>query len=181
MCPRSSRRRYLQYLVVGLAGVGLAGCLTDGSEEPDTTTQASDDTPVHANYDTTEVRVESARGDRLGMVTAAIADTPDLQYIGLSDTEYLPADRGMLFVFDAEADRTFVMREMDFGIDIIFADSGGVITDLHHAPAPGPHEDGATHRYAGRGQYVLEVVKHWTTERDVGVEDVLVSDVIAPS
>ena len=109
----------------------------------------------------------SPDGDVLGTVTAAIADTGPLRYRGLSDTETLPADRGMLFVFESIDDRSFVMREMDFGIDIVYADGDGTITTIHHAPEPGPDENGRDQRYPGRGQYVLEVTYGWTTDRGV--------------
>ena len=57
------------------------------------------------------------------------------------------------------------MREMDFGIDIVYADRDGVITEIHHAPAPGPDEDGSQHRYSGTGQYVLEVPLRWSSRQ----------------
>ena len=138
-----------------------------------TTADATTTAPVHAGYETTEVRVTTPDGDPLGSVTAAIADTPGLRYTGLSDTESLPADRGMLFVFEDVGDHTFVMRRMDFGIDIVYADAEGVITRIHHAPAPGPDEDGNQQRYPGHGQYVLEVNYDWTTRRGVEEGDVL--------
>ncbi|PSP40262.1 DUF192 domain-containing protein, partial [Halobacteriales archaeon QH_2_66_30] len=147
----------------------------------DTQTETPGDSPtptetpveVHEDYETTEVTVRSSDGEELGSVTAAIADTSDLRYLGLSDTEYLPEDRGMLFVFDEAQELTFVMREMDFPIDIVYADDEGVITSIHHARAPGPDEDGNDLQYPGRGQYVLEVNQHWTTERGVEGGDVL--------
>jgi uncharacterized membrane protein (UPF0127 family) len=130
-------------------------------------------TPVHADYETTAVEVATPDGEVLGSVTAAVADTPDLRYLGLSDTESLPEDRGMLFVYDSMQDLTFVMRRMDFGIDIVYADADGRITSIHHAPAPGPDENGASQTYPGRGQYVLEVNYGWTTDRGVEEGDVL--------
>jgi uncharacterized membrane protein (UPF0127 family) len=129
--------------------------------------------PVHEDYDKTVVTVRTPGGEELGSVTAAIADTGDLRYLGLSDTESLPENRGMLFVYDGVGDHTYVMREMDFAIDIIFADDEGVITKIHHAPEPGPNEDGSDQRYPGRGQYVLEVNYDWTTDRGVEKGDVL--------
>jgi uncharacterized membrane protein (UPF0127 family) len=135
--------------------------------------ETTDSTPIHADYETTEVRVTSSNGEPLGSVTVAIADTAELRYLGLSDTGDLPENRGMLFVFDTVEDRTFVMREMDFGIDIVYADGDGVITGIHHAQAPEPDEDGEDQRYPGRGQYVLEVNYEWTTDRGVNVGDVL--------
>jgi len=129
--------------------------------------------PIHQEYETTLVTAETPDGEELGSVTAAIADTSSLRYTGLSETERLPDDRGMLFVYDELGSHTYVMREMDFAIDIVYADSDGTITTIHHAPAPGPEEDGSEQRYPGTGQYVLEVNYDWTTERGVGEGDVL--------
>lgn len=132
-----------------------------------------EDDEVFPGYETTTVAVRTPDGDLLGWVRAAIADTPELRYLGLSDTDSLPEYYGMLFVYDDVDDRTFVMREMDFGIDIVYADDDGVITAIHHAPEPGPDEDGEDQRYPGRGQYVLEVTYGWTTDRGVEVGDVI--------
>jgi len=63
---------------------------------------------------------------------------------------------------------------MDFGIDIVYADADGTITSIHHAPAPGPGEDGSEQEYPGRGQYVFEVNYEWTAENNVAVGDRLV-------
>ncbi|WP_415379831.1 DUF192 domain-containing protein [Halosimplex sp. TS25] len=140
---------------------------------PEPTPSTPTGTPLFPGYETTEVRVTTPEGEQLGSVSAAIADTGDLRYTGLSDTESLPEDRGMLFVYDEVGDHTYVMREMDFGLDIVYADDEGEITRIHHAPAPGPDEDGGDQTYPGRGQYVLEVNEGWTTERDVAEGDVL--------
>ncbi|PSP83237.1 DUF192 domain-containing protein [Halobacteriales archaeon QS_1_68_17] len=132
-------------------------------------------TPLFPEYEKTEVTVATPDGDVLGTVVAAIAREPYYQYVGLSDTESLPEDRGMLFVYDAVAERTFVMRNMDFGIDIVYADADGVITRVHHAPEPEPGE-GEEDLYPGRGQYVLEVNYDWTTARGIETGDVLEFD-----
>ena len=183
--PTGSRRRLLG-VVAGAVGAGVAGCLggssndnstdEDGDTDVNANTTGTDETdasPIHAGYDTRDVVVETAAGDRLGAVTAAVADTRALRYTGLSDTSSLPEDRGMLFVHERERGLTYVMRQMDFGIDMVFADADRVITEIHHAPAPGPDEDGESQRYPGRGKYVLEVGYEWTTARDVTVGDVL--------
>jgi uncharacterized membrane protein (UPF0127 family) len=155
-------------LAVSLRTTTLVTTLRRTTPEPTATP-----VPVHEDYDKTVVTVRTPGGEELGSVTAAIADTGDLRYLGLSDTESLPENRGMLFVYDGVGDHTYVMREMDFAIDIIFADDEGVITKIHHAPEPGPNEDGSDQRYPGRGQYVLEVNYDWTTDRGVEKGDVL--------
>ncbi|NGM70113.1 DUF192 domain-containing protein [Natronolimnobius sp. AArcel1] len=151
---------------------------TAGGEDEtnDDESDTADADTVHADYETTDVRVVGPDGTERGAVTAAIADTSDLRYLGLSDTDELPTDRGMLFTYDSVADRTFVMREMDFGIDIIYADADGTITEIHHAPEPEPDEDGTDQRYPGRGQYILEVGYEWTAERNVNEGDRLEFD-----
>lgn len=144
----------------------------DGGNTPTPPGDDLDD-EVFPDYEMTTVGVRSPAGDLLGWVRAAIADTGALQFTGLSDTEDLPEHYGMLFVYSEVDDHTFVMREMDFGIDILFADDDGKITTIHRAPKPGPDEDGSEQHYPGRGQYVLEVNKDWTTERGVEEGDIL--------
>ncbi|MES3161620.1 MAG: DUF192 domain-containing protein [Halorubrum sp.] len=166
-----TRRRWLR-AGGSAAGLVAAGCLDRlGDEQDDEVPDESD--PIHPAYDTWEVTAETPAGDPLGSVTAAVADTPERRYTGLSETESLPDDRGMVFVYESVDDRVFVMREMAFGIDIVYADADGVVTEIHHAPAPGPDEDGETHQYPGRGQYVLEVRYRWTADHGVEVGDVL--------
>jgi uncharacterized membrane protein (UPF0127 family) len=117
------------------------------------------------------VRVLSEDGELLGEAGAAVADDPNLRYTGLSETESLPEDRGMLFVYDSPGNHTYVMRNMSFGIDIIYVAPNGTITAIHHAPEPGPDEDGESQGYPGYGQYVLEVNYEWTVEHGVEVGD----------
>jgi uncharacterized membrane protein (UPF0127 family) len=77
----------------------------------------------------------------------------------------------MLFVHDAAGEHTYVMREMSFGIDIVFIAPNGTITTIHEAPEPGPNEDGNAQRYPGQGQYVLEVNRGWMADHGVEVGD----------
>ena len=136
--------------------------------------------PYLAGYDpadpgdyrhTTVTVVDGDSGEERGRLEAAVADTPAKRYVGLSETDRLPADRGMLFVHGDVDERTYVMRNMSFGLDVVFADADGTVTAIHDAPAPGPGEDGADQRYTGRAKYVLEVNRGWTTEHGVDAGD----------
>lgn len=150
-----------------LGSVAVAGCV-DGMPLRDGDSEA-----VFPGYEMTNLAVRTPDGELLGEVRTSIADTDTLRYTGLSDTDDLPTLYGMLFVFEDVDDRTFVTREMDFGIDIIYADEDGTITEIHHAPKPGPDEDGEEQQYPGRGQYVLETNIHWTTEREIEEGDII--------
>ncbi|MFC7042940.1 DUF192 domain-containing protein [Halonotius sp. GCM10025705] len=86
----------------------------------------------------------------------------------------MPTDGGMLFTYDSVGDHTYIMPDMSFGLDIIYADATGEITEIHNAPEPGPDENGAEQTYPGRGQYVFEVNRNWTTDNNVAVGDRLV-------
>ncbi|TKX47232.1 DUF192 domain-containing protein [Halorubrum sp. SD690R] len=172
------RRQFLTSVTVGISGI--AGCSTrdvmSGRSEETPEGFGSPDATIHSGYASTDIVVRSPDDDKRGEVTAAIADTTELRYLGLSDTEMLPADRGMLFVFESERDLSFVMREMSFGIDILYLDADRTITEIHHASEPGPNEDGSEQSYPGWGQYVLEVNYDWTTDRAVAAGDVVTFD-----
>ncbi|MFW6003223.1 MAG: DUF192 domain-containing protein [Halanaeroarchaeum sp.] len=125
--------------------------------------------PGTENTEATSVTVLDESGEPLGTVTVTVADTPDERYTGLSDTESLDPNEGMLFVFDSEAERAFVMRDMAFPLDIVFVDADRTITAIHHAPVEDDQSD--LDRYTGTGKWVLEVPFNWTTEHDVAVGD----------
>ncbi len=106
-------------------------------------------------------------GDELGTVRVTVADTFQERYTGLSDTESLGPDEGMLFVHDGEAERTYVMRDMAFPIDIVFIGADRRVNAIHHAEV----EEPPLTRYSGQAKWVLEVPYHWTTDHGVAVGD----------
>ncbi|MFP8952974.1 DUF192 domain-containing protein [Natrialbaceae archaeon A-arb3/5] len=105
------------------------------------------------------------------VVDADVADTWAERYTGLSDHDSLEPGEGMLFVHGSEDDRTYVMREMEFDIDIIFIDADREITAIEHARAPGPDEDGDDLRYTGRAKWVLEVPRGYANETGMATGD----------
>ena len=165
------RRQLVAYglaALVGLAVLGYLG-LVSGVLAP---YLAGYDPASPGDYEhTTVAAVDGETGEELGRVNAAVADSFSKRYVGLSETDRLPDRRGMLFVHDDVGERTYVMRNMSFGLDIVFVDSDGTITAIHDAPEPGPGENGTDQRYSGEGRYVLEVNRGWTDERGVEVGD----------
>ncbi|RZH69276.1 DUF192 domain-containing protein [Natrinema altunense] len=130
-----------------------------------------------------EVRVFDGEGDEKStadgdgnrtpkaVVDVAVADSGVERYTGLSDHDSLEPGNGMLFVHDEEREHTYVMRGMDFDIDIVFIDADREITTIHHARAPGPDEDGEELRYTGRGKWVLEVPRGYANATGIEVGD----------
>ncbi|MFW6265425.1 MAG: DUF192 domain-containing protein [Halanaeroarchaeum sp.] len=151
----SPRRR-----LVLLAVLVVSVLLVIPAAGPDTSTSLTPEATVSVVDDSDET---------LGTVAVEIADTPSERYTGLSDTESLGPNEGMLFVFEEQAERAFVMRDMAFPIDIVFVDADRTITAIHHAPVEDDQSD--LDRYTGTGKWVLEVPYNWTTDHDVAVGD----------
>jgi hypothetical protein len=126
------------------------------------------------DYEWRTVTLADEDGTTLATVRVRIADTAMKRYTGLSETSSLGADEGMLFVHDGTGEHTYVMRRMEFPLDIVFVDANGTITTIHHAPVPEatPSEDLV--RYSGRAKYVLEVPRGYTEEHGVDVGDRLI-------
>lgn len=152
-------------LVVSAAAPGLL--FATGGYHPATGTATPSD-----GYGRATVRVvDDATNETLGTVRVAVADTPEERYTGLSKTDHLPPNRGMLFVYDEPGRHTYVMRGMSFGIDIVYVGANGTITRIYHAPEPPEGADGEEYEYPGYGQYVLEVPYEWTDRHDVQAGD----------
>ncbi|MCU4741099.1 DUF192 domain-containing protein [Halobacteria archaeon AArc-m2/3/4] len=132
--------------------------------------------PAPWTDDRAEVRIVGDDGTTKAEIDAEVADTYRERYVGLSDHESLETGEGMLFVHRSEGDRTYVMRDMDFDIDIVFVGSDGEITTIHHARAPEPGEDGEDLQYSGRAKWVLEVPGGYANETGLEVGDELVID-----
>ena len=119
-------------------------------------------------YETTTVEaVDGDTGESLATAEVRIADSPIKRYVGLSATDELGANEGMLFVHDEPGEYGYVMRDMAFAIDILFVASDGEITRIHEAEP----ESRPLTTYEGHGQYVLEVPLGWSANNDVDVGD----------
>jgi len=58
----------------------------------------------------------------------------DSRNVGLGGRQSMDADKGMIFSFPDSKLRNFLMRDCYIDIDIIFIDSAGRITAMHHMP-----------------------------------------------
>ena len=79
--------------------------------------------------------------------TLEVADTDALRQKGLMRRDSMAKDRGMIFVFPDEAERSFWMKNTRIPLDIIFIDGNGVVVgikqmkpyDLNPTNSPKPY------------------------------------------
>jgi len=128
---------------------------------------------VPDSYGNATVTVADENGTELATVDVRIADTDRKRYIGLSETASLEPGQGMLFVHEQVDRHAYVMRNMSFPLDIVFAAPNGTITTIHHAAVEPNASGGALTRYEGRGKYVLEVPRGYTNATGIAVGDEL--------
>lgn len=82
-------------------------------------------------------------------VRVEVADTPELQALGLGGRKTLGPKQGMLFVYAEKERHTFWMKRMVIAIDIIWLDNGTVVHVEHDVPPP----------QTGAGDWQLPVYK----------------------
>jgi uncharacterized membrane protein (UPF0127 family) len=128
-----------------------------------------------SSYATTTVDLVAENGTTLATVDVWVADTFAKRYTGLSDTTALKEGEGMLFVHESEGNHAYVMRNMDFPLDMVFVAENGTITRIHHAPLPPEGTSGSDlTQYSGRARYVLEVPMGYTNRTGVEAGDRMV-------
>jgi len=124
-------------------------------------------------YEERTLHVTDCADTQRAQLTVAVAESSDQQYVGLSRTDSLGPDEGMLFPYGSEGSREIEMRNMDFGLDVIYVGSDGEITGITTLDAP----DSAVEYYltydstTGVGQYVLEVNAGWSAANGVSAGD----------
>jgi uncharacterized protein len=131
--------------------------------------------PAESSYGNATVTIQAnetgpntdSQNRTLGTVEVRLAETYEQKYTGLSDTPVLRNGTGMLFVYDAVEERTYVMRGMDYPLDIVFVGADRRINAIREAPAPGPNQDGNEIQRSGEAKWVLEVPRGWTATHNV--------------
>ncbi len=90
------------------------------------------------------------------IIEVEIAGTAETHYRGLSNRKNLCENCGMLFVFPDKKERTFVMRNMNFPLDIIWIDDDKIVKIDKNLPPEGKNP--ANNYNSGAPvNYVLEV------------------------
>lgn len=86
-----------------------------------------------------------------------VAATPASRQRGLMGREYLVPGHGMLFLFAEPAPRTFWMRNVQFGLDILYLDADWRIVELVERAPPCQATPCAEYPTPHPVQYVLEL------------------------
>jgi uncharacterized protein len=69
-------------------------------------------------------------------VSVEVADTPETVTHGLMYRSHLGADRGMLFLFERDAEHTFWMKNTTIPLDMIFLSRDGRVVGVHSNAEP---------------------------------------------
>jgi|SRR3989344_4419366 len=100
-----------------------------------------------------------------------IADTEEKRILGLGGRSFLPANQGMLFVFDSVASHGIWMKGMQFPIDIVWIGSNLRVVDIMENVQP----DSFPRIFYPRAnaRYVLEVNALFVEARDIQKGDTI--------
>ncbi|HOX29109.1 MAG TPA: DUF192 domain-containing protein [bacterium] len=116
-----------------------------------------------------DVRISNSAGADF-TVKAEVATTVEQHAYGLMNRSSMPADSGMLFVFDSEDTLSFWMKDTLIPLDMIFADADKKIVDINRNAAPLSTTSFTAARPA---KYVLEVNGGYCDRNGIGIGDML--------
>jgi len=101
--------------------------------------------------------------------TLEVADTDPAREHGLMKRDAMPADHGMIFVFDADAERSFWMKNTRIPLDIIYVNSAGRVVSI---AAMQPYDWSAVPS-KGPAKYAIELNQGVAAQTGVRPGDVL--------
>jgi len=102
-------------------------------------------------------------------LTTEIASTGNQRYMGLSFRQTLQENEAMLFVYPAEQQLVFTMRNTLIPLSIAFISDQFVINEIHDMPV-GPNQ---TFPSRQKAKYALEVNQGWFERNKVQVGDII--------
>lgn len=94
-------------------------------------------------------------------IQAELADTPKAREVGLMNRTSMPANSGMLFVFEQKAGHCFWMNNTKIPLSIAFIADDGKIVNIEEMQA----ETTNNHCPKVAVRYALEMNKQWFSER----------------
>lgn len=105
-----------------------------------------------------------------GIFTVEILETPELRYKGLSNRESIRSNEGLLFVFDTPStENCFVMRDMQFSIDMVWLDENKQVVTVTERVAPETYP-AETFCPTKPAKYGLEVLEGRAAETGITID-----------
>ena len=161
-CVQLDRRRAWQVAIAGVLAVLVVGVFYQAGAFA---------FPWASDHDQGVVAVTDAASGERTCVVVEVADTQPERYTGLSEHESLANESGMWFVHGDESARTYVMRDMDFAIDVVFVGADGRVNSVSSMRAPEAGEDGESIRASGRAKWILEVPRGYAAANGIDAGD----------
>ncbi len=105
------------------------------------------------------------------IIAVEIAKTPDQHQYGLMNRSSLPANEGMLFVFDQEQTLSFWMKNTYIDLAIAYFDKNKKIVDIQEMKATNQMMVGDLPSYpsAKPAMYALEMNKNWFQKNKISI------------
>ena len=110
------------------------------------------------------------------VVNLELAITPEEVANGLMYRPSLPEDRGMLFVFEAERQPSFWMKNTLIPLDLVFLDNSGTIIDVTAEVQPCAADPCPTYTSSGPARAVLELAAGSAAAHGLEAGSVIVFD-----
>lgn len=127
---------------------------------------------VFINYKNTSVKIYTKGHINNQAISLELAKTPEDQYQGLSDRQSLCPDCGMLFLFNESKSETFVMRKMNFKLDIIWLNNNKII-GYNENLTPENTEPYTLYKSPSPVNQVLEVNAGYIKNHNLKINDIL--------
>jgi len=131
--------------------------------------QSPQSSPRFMLLPTTSLQLHAQNGQTVS-AHVELATTPDSQALGLMYRQHLPANQGMLFVYDNNnAAGCFWMRNTLVPLSIAFIDAQGIIQQVNHMQ---PLSDALHCPKAGlAARYALEMNAGWFSRNGLKIGD----------
>ena len=100
-------------------------------------------------------------------LTVEIADSKELQMVGLMNRDHLDADKGMLFVFKENTIHTFWMKNTLIPLDMIWRDENKEVVHIEENALPCKSEPCQTYNHEVKARYVLETNSGFVKENNI--------------
>lgn len=117
------------------------------------------------NYAVSETITAQILGREDISLELEIADTSQELTQGLMYRESMEKNRGMLFVFNNEQQRSFWMKNTYIPLDIVFLDSDKKIVTIHSNASP--LDTSLRYQSTGGAMYAIETNSGWFRDNDV--------------